>query len=76
MSPDPLLSGETNDFPIYNMYGCQVLFNSLTEHTSSFTQLEEIPDKDWNNQPNSWQLCLKKLSYHYCSHAQLTVAAS
>ena len=76
MSPDPLLSGETNDFPIYNMYGCQVLFNSLTEHTSSFTQLEEIPDKDWNNQPNSWQLCLKKLSYHYSSHAQLTVAAS
>ena len=37
---------ETNELPIYNMYACQVLFNSLTEYTSSFTQLEEIPDKD------------------------------
>ena len=34
---------ETNEFPIYV---CQVLFNSLTEYTSSFTQQEEIPDKD------------------------------
>ena len=37
---------ETNVLPIYIMYACQVLFNSLTEYTSSFTQLEEIPDKD------------------------------
>ena len=37
---------ETNELPIYIMYACQVLFNSLTEYTSSFTQLEEIPDKD------------------------------
>ena len=44
---------ETNEFPIYVIYVCQVLFNSLTEYTSSFTQLEEIPDKDGNNQPNS-----------------------
>ena len=48
---------ETNELPIYIMYACQVLFNSLTEYTSSFTQLEETPDKDWNNQPNSWQVC-------------------
>ena len=37
---------ETNELPIYNMYVGQVLFNSLTEYTSFFTQLEEIPDKD------------------------------
>ena len=37
---------ETNELPIYIMCACQVLFNSLTEYTSSFTQLEEIPDKD------------------------------
>ena len=36
---------ETNELPIYIMYACQVLFNSFTEYTSSFTQLEEIPDK-------------------------------
>ena len=37
---------ETNELPIYIMYACQVLFNSLTEYTSSSTQLEETPDKD------------------------------
>ena len=37
---------ETNELSIYIMYACQVLFNSLTEYTSSSTQLEEIPDKD------------------------------
>ena len=37
---------ETNELPIYIIFACQVLFNSLTEYTSSFTQLEEIPDKD------------------------------
>ena len=37
---------ETNELPIYIMYACQVLFNSLTGYTSSSTQLEEIPDKD------------------------------
>ena len=37
---------ETNELPIYITYASQVLFNSLTEYTSSFTQLEEIPDKD------------------------------
>ena len=47
----------TNELPIYIMFACQVLFNSLTKYTSFFTQLEEIPDKDWNNQPNSWQMC-------------------
>ena len=36
---------ETNELPIYIMYAYQVLFNSLTEYTSSFTQLEEISDK-------------------------------
>ena len=36
---------ETNEVPIYIMYACQVLFNSLTEYTSSFTQLEEISNK-------------------------------
>ena len=37
---------EINELPICIMYACQVLFNSLTEYTSFFTQLEEIPDKD------------------------------
>ena len=36
---------ETNELPIYIMYACQVLFNSLTEYTSSFTQLEETLTK-------------------------------
>ena len=47
---------ETNELPIYIIYASQVLFNSLTEYTSSFTLLEEIPDKNWNNQSNSWQV--------------------
>ena len=37
---------ETNELHIYIMYACQVLFNLLTEYTSSFTLLEGIPDKD------------------------------
>ena len=51
LSSQVATGNETNDFPVYNMYDCQVLFNSLTEYNSSFTQLEEIPDKDSRKQP-------------------------